>query len=86
MLRLTLLCLSLAGLTGLAGCSSLPLINPDTLRASGGARQAVQLHGARGALSAAQSTAVLERLKSRGTASNIFDRHLAVEEVWEYWL
>ena len=77
MLRLTLICVSLAGL---AGCSCLPLINPDALRASGSARQAVQLHGARGALSAAQSAAVLERLKSRGTADNIFDRHLAVEE------
>ena len=64
----------------LSGCSSLPVINPDTLRASASSRPAVQLHGARGPLSAAQSRAVLERLKTRGVATDIFDRHLALEE------
>lgn len=49
---------------------------PDTVRRSG---SAVQLQGARGVLTAAQSKAVLERLKARGAANDIFDRHLALE-------
>lgn len=60
-----------------AGCSSLPVIHPDMVRRSG---TAPQLQGARGLLSAAQSKAVLDRLKARGTATDIFDRHLALEE------
>ena len=61
----------------LAGCSSLPVIHPDMVRQSGGAPQ---LQSARGLLSPAQSKAVLDRLKTRGTATDIFDRHLALEE------
>ncbi len=61
----------------LAACSSLPTINPDLARRSG---TPVQLEGARGPLSAAQSKAVLERLKSSGKQTDIFDRHLALEE------
>ena len=61
----------------LAGCSSLPTINPDLALPK---RQAVQLEGARGELTAAQSKVILDRLRSRSTASNIFDRHLALEE------
>jgi cardiolipin synthase len=38
------------------------------------------LEGARGPLSAQQSTAILERLASRGEETSIFDRHLALEE------
>ena len=64
----------------LAGCSSLPVINPDTLRQSRRAGPTLQLQGAKGLLSPAQSKAVLERLKARGTATDIFDRHLALEE------
>jgi len=40
----------------------------------------VQLEGARGPLSAAQSKAILDRLASRGQDTGIFDRHLALEE------
>jgi cardiolipin synthase len=40
----------------------------------------VQLEGARGPLSAAQSKAILEALRSRGQDTEIFDRHLAIEE------
>ncbi len=40
----------------------------------------VRMHGAHGQLSAAQSKAVLDRLKARGTGTDIFDRHLALEE------
>jgi len=63
------------GLT--AGCSSLPRIVPDLARDT---RPPVQLEGARGPLSAAQSKEVLERLKSRGKDSDVLDRHLALEE------
>ncbi|MBK7469900.1 MAG: cardiolipin synthase [Betaproteobacteria bacterium] len=40
----------------------------------------VQLEGARGPLSAQQSNAILGRLQSRGVDTNIFERHLALEE------
>ena len=62
---------------GIAGCSSLPTIVPDLARRSG---PAVQLLGARGPLSPAQSKAVLDRLGASGQPTNIFDRHLALEE------
>ncbi len=61
----------------LGGCSSLPTIVPDLARRPG---SAVQLQGARGPLTAAQSKAVLDRLRSRGTPTDIFERHLALEE------
>ena len=69
--------LALFSVVTLAGCSSLPVIHPDMVRQSGGAPQ---LQGARGLLSPVQSKAVLDRLKARGTATDIFDRHLALEE------
>jgi cardiolipin synthase len=40
----------------------------------------VQLEGARGPLTSQQSKAILDRLKSRGEETSIFDRHLALEE------
>ena len=61
------------GLLFLSGCSSLPTIVPDLARRP--ASSAVQLQGARGPLTAAQSKAVLDRLKSRGTPTDIFERH-----------
>jgi cardiolipin synthase A/B len=71
----------LAGLIAAAwlasACSSLPTIVPDLARRS---QRPVQLDGARGPLTAAQSQAVLERLKRRGTPTDIFERHLALEE------
>ena len=42
--------------------------------------QPVQLEGARGPLTPQQSKAILDRLRSRGEATSIFDRHLALEE------
>ena len=65
------------GLLFLSGCSSLPTIVPDLARRPA---SAVQLQGAGGPLTAAQSKAVLDRLKSRGTPTDIFERHLALEE------
>ena len=61
----------------MAGCSSLPTIVPDMARHPA---QPVQLEGARGPLTSQQSKAVLDRLKSRGEETSIFDRHLAMEE------
>ena len=69
---------SLTGLLWLVACSSLPTIVPDLARESG--RPPVQLEGARGPLSAAQSKAILDGLASRGPATDIFERHLALEE------
>ena len=40
----------------------------------------VQFEGARGPLSAQQSKAILDRLRSSGKETSIFDRHLALEE------
>jgi cardiolipin synthase len=65
------------GLLGMAACSSLPTIVPDLARPAG---PPVQLEGARGPLSAAQSKAILDRLESRGQETDIFERHLALEE------
>ena len=60
------------GLLFLSGCSSLPTIVPDLARRP---VSAIQLQGTRGPLTAAQSKAVLDRLKSRGTPTDIFERH-----------
>ncbi|WP_394787256.1 cardiolipin synthase [Rhodoferax sp.] len=55
----------------------MPTIVPDLAQPRG---KPVQMAGSHGPLSAAQSKAVLERLRSQGTETNIFDRHLALEE------
>ena len=44
------------------------------------AGQAVQIEGPRGPLSATRSKAILDSLRSRSPDTNIFDRHLALEE------
>ncbi len=59
------------------GCSSLPRFVPDLSR---GARAPVQIEGARGPLSAAQSQTILAELARRSPNTDIFDRHLALEE------
>ena len=61
----------------LAGCGSLPIIVPDMAMRPA---RPVQLEGAFGPLSSQQSKAILNRLKSRGEETSIFDRHLALEE------
>ena len=65
------------GLACLAGCSSLPVIDPDLARPTA---SAVRLEGARGPLTASQSKAILARLGNQGQDTNIFERHLALEE------
>jgi cardiolipin synthase len=71
--------LSLCGwLSGwLAGCSSLPTIVPDLRQPAG---PPVQLEGANGPLSSAQSKVILDCLESSSKDTDIFDRHLALEE------
>ena len=69
--------LGVAAAVGLS-CSSLPTFVPDLARPS--ASRAVPLAGAQGPLSAAQSRAVLQRLQAGGQPTDIFSRHLAVEE------
>lgn len=64
-------------LLGIGGCGSLPTIVPDLARPSG---PPVQLEGAHGPLSAARSQAILKRLASLGQDTDIFERHLALEE------
>jgi cardiolipin synthase len=68
---------ALAVLAVLAASGSLPTIVPDMgMRPA----QPVQLDGAFGPLSSQQSKAILDRLKHRGEATSIFDRHLALEQ------
>jgi cardiolipin synthase len=59
----------------LAGCNTLPTIVPDMAD-----NRPVVLEGSRGPLTPEQSKAILEKLKSRGSETSIFDRHLALEE------
>ncbi|WP_169633162.1 cardiolipin synthase [Acidovorax sp. SRB_14] len=63
-------------LLGVSACSSLPRVVPDLARPA----KTVLLEGVQGPLSAAQSKAVLDRLRSRSPNTDIFERHLALEE------
>jgi cardiolipin synthase len=65
-----------AALFALAGCNTLPTLERDTTSRSSPGR----LEGTRGLLTAQQSKAILANLESRGQATSIFDRHLALEE------
>lgn len=69
------LCLLLT-LTLTAGCSSLPRYVPDLVRQD----TPIQLAGSRGLLSDERSRAVLAGLNRAGMATDIFARHLALEE------
>ena len=59
----------------LGACSSLPMIAPDLSRTN----PRIAVEGAAGPLTAAQTKAVLDRLKAGGKPTSIFDRHLAFE-------
>lgn len=59
----------------LAGCKSLPRVVPDLQR-----RPPPVLEGSQGPLSAAQSKAILERLRAGGQGGDVLSRHLALEE------
>ena len=64
-------------LVAAAGCA-MPPVDRFTLEEARGTR--VQVEGARGPLSYAQSQAILADLKKRSPETSIFDRHVAVEE------
>ena len=66
-------------LAGLAACNTLPRVTPDM---AARAARPVRVQGAHGPLSAARSKAILDGLKSRSSDSDsdIFSRHLALEE------
>ncbi len=72
------LCVALvtAAMLGLS-CSSLPTFVPDLAHRPA---RPVPLSGASGPLTAAQSRAILQRLQSGGQPTDIFSRHLALEE------
>jgi cardiolipin synthase len=72
------LCMALVttAMLGMA-CSSLPTFVPDLARQPA---RPVPLDGAHGPLSAAQSLAILQRLQGGGQPTDIFSRHLALEE------
>ena len=75
------LVLAALGLCMVAGCSSLPKVDDITSTpASSQPAQPLQLDGAKGTLSVEQSKAVLKKISSRSPETNIFDRHLALEE------
>ena len=61
----------------LSACSSLPKLNPDMAMKP---HRPVQMEGSKGPLTPAQSKAVLTRLKKGVDNTDIFDRHLALEE------
>lgn len=61
----------------LVSCSSLPTINSGVVQPRGGS---VRLAGENGALSVEQSKAILKRLKNKGIPTDIFERHLVLEE------
>jgi cardiolipin synthase A/B len=63
--------------TGMSSCSSLPTLVPDLARHR---KTPVQLAAAQGPLTPAQSQAILERLGRHGPETDIFQRHLALEE------
>jgi cardiolipin synthase len=68
--------LAISCLQLLAACSSLPVIVPDMAPA----KTRPQVDGAHGPLSTARSREILARLESDAEATNIFDRHLALEQ------
>jgi cardiolipin synthase len=72
------LCVALLAAAGLGlSCSSLPTFVPDLAHRPA---QPVPMAGARGPLSAAQSRAILQRLQTGAQPTDIFSRHLALEE------
>ncbi len=68
--------IALASFLLLAACSSLPIINPDLAPPAGRA----QVDGARGPLSAKRSRDILAQLARTAPATNIFERHLVLEQ------
>lgn len=75
--RIPLMLCLVVFLAFLISCSTLPRIVPDMARAHS---PPIQFDGIHGPLSAERSKAILDRLKSTGVKTDIFDVHLAIEE------
>lgn len=71
-------CWWMIAVASLTGCASLPILVPDM---AAHPSHPIQLEGARGPLSVKQSRMILDGLKIRHKDSDIFERHLALEEV-----
>jgi cardiolipin synthase len=69
--------LALLGAALLSGCASLPEVSRGQRNPG-----AVRFEDGTGALSSAQSAAILERLKNRSGETSILDRHVAVEQAF----
>ena len=61
----------------LVGCGSLPIISPDMKMKP---KHPILLEGANGILTTQQSKSILSKLKKNSDDTNIFDKHLAIEE------
>lgn len=64
---------------GLASCASVPNVEPFIAQAAATAAKP-QLAGPRGPLSAAESAAILDRLRAQAPHSDVLKRHLVIEE------
>ena len=76
---LGMLILTCAGLGGLAGCASVPHVDPNIGQMSGVAAKP-EIIGARGPLTAQQSKALLDRISTEPGDAGVLQRHLAIEE------
>jgi cardiolipin synthase len=75
--RRFLTCVAAVCLVGMAGCRSLPHIDPDMAPAR---RAQVHVEGAHGPLSRERSKAILDALQQRAPDTTNLERHLALEE------
>src|ERR1700744_3139104 len=63
----------------LAACASVPMVaEPDLAKSPDGSQ--IKVYGAKGALSAKQSKAVIERLAAQSLDASTLERHIAVEQ------
>lgn len=69
-------CIGCLAVVLMSACSTLPAIVPDMAPSA----VAVQVDGARGPLSSKRSREILARLEQGGKTTNVFDRHLALEQ------
>lgn len=69
----------LGGALLLAGCASIPTVEPPTLT-SAVAIQPIRIRGPRGTLSRRETALILQRLNAQVPDADDFDRHLAIEQ------
>jgi cardiolipin synthase len=63
-----------------ASCATTPALDRHILQAEAGSTRNASVKGSRGYLSAAQSKAVIEKLKSQAPDAGVLERHLAIEQ------